>query len=121
MYRSISTASTEFGSINLAVPFQVGRSVRHQVMSACASAFRPDLVAVSFFTESRMRSRNDIAVRVPSTFSMATNTPSFIASPGCAGSKRLRGAARKKIVEVVDEVTQLVVMSQRVATTSAEL
>ena len=79
------------------------------------------LVAVFCFAESRMRSRNDIAMRVPSTFSMATNTPSFIASPGCAGSKGLRGVARKKIIEVVDEVTQLIVMGQRVATTSAEL
>ena len=38
--KHISSSSTEFQSINLAVPFCVGRNVHHQVMLAFASAFR---------------------------------------------------------------------------------
>ena len=90
--------------------------VLHLSSSCMSSASLSGGRLISCFTESRMRPRYDTAVRGPSTFSMATGTPSLEAtwrnvSRSRWQQKECGGAARKKIVEVVDEVTQLEVMA----------
>ena len=56
------------------------RLVLHLSSSCVSSARESGGKQISCFTESRMRPRNDMAVRGPSTFSMATGIPSFEAT-----------------------------------------